>query len=182
MTTGISTIAVATRSAILGTCALCARPSATLTVVVAITHAGGTIAQFDACDYCERTLRRIEATTPGLARFAGGAVVDVVAPAVPLLAHEVVGPSVPIQEFTHPIQDGTGALYLPVVVGAERGDGTWEGWIEFREIGGMRVLRTNRETTQPNQGALAYWASGLLPTYLEGAFQRARRPHTVTVP
>src|SRR5205814_6429032 len=37
------------------------------------------------------------------------------------------------------------------------------------------VLRTDRETTQPNRAAIAYWASGLEPVYLEGAFDRARR-------
>ena len=44
------------------------------------------------------------------------------------------------------------------------------------------VLRTNQETSQPNQGALAYWASGLQASYLEGAFKRAVRPHTLRVP
>jgi hypothetical protein len=75
-----------------------------------------------------------------------------------------------------------GALYQPVALGAERGDGTWAGWLEFREIGGTRVLRTNRETTQPNRGALAYWASGLHASYLEGAFARAVWPHAVRLP
>ena len=36
------------------------------------------------------------------------------------------------------------------------------------------VLRTERETTQPNRGAVAYWADGLEPIYLEGAFNRAQ--------
>ena len=33
---------------------------------------------------------------------------------------------------------------------------------------------TGRETTQPDRGALEYWASGLEPLYFEGAFDRAR--------
>jgi len=48
----------------------------------------------------------------------------------------------------------------------------WEGWIEFIGADG-HVLRTPRETTQPNRDALTYWASGLSPTYFEGAFVRA---------
>ena len=44
----------------------------------------------------------------------------------------------------------------------------WEGWIEFEADDG-KVLRTERETTQPNDSALSYWADGLTPVYLEGA-------------
>jgi hypothetical protein len=50
----------------------------------------------------------------------------------------------------------------------------WEGWIEFLGDNGL-YLRTPRETTQPDRRALEYWASGLSPTYLEGAFARAER-------
>ena len=38
---------------------------------------------------------------------------------------------------------------------------------------GGPALRTGRETTQPNRDAVANWASGLEPVYLEGAFARA---------
>ena len=108
------------------------------------------------------------------------AAATVFGPAEP--AEEWVGPTALIQELAHAVQDADGALYVPVAVGAERRDHTWTGWLEFREIGSTRVLRTNRETTQPNQGALAYWAAGLQPSYLEGAFGRARRPHVVRLP
>jgi len=37
------------------------------------------------------------------------------------------------------------------------------------------VLTTERETTQPSREALLYWATGLEPIYLEGAFARAVR-------
>jgi hypothetical protein len=47
----------------------------------------------------------------------------------------------------------------------------WEGWLEFISADGER-RRTPRETTQPDRRALEYWASGLSPTYLEGAFLR----------
>lgn len=48
----------------------------------------------------------------------------------------------------------------------------WEGWIEFIDPD-AEVLRTPRETTQPDRRALEYWATGISPTYLEGAFVRA---------
>jgi hypothetical protein len=35
------------------------------------------------------------------------------------------------------------------------------------------VRRSPVETTQPNREALAYWASGIEPVYLEGALERA---------
>ena len=74
------------------------------------------------------------------------------------------------------VQDPRGVAHQAFVVGEERADGTWVGWLEFRpEDGGADVLRTERETSQPNRAALVYWANGLEPVYLEGAFARAAR-------
>jgi hypothetical protein len=36
-------------------------------------------------------------------------------------------------------------------------------------------LTTANETTQPDRHAVEYWAAGLEPLYLEGAFSRALR-------
>ena len=58
--------------------------------------------------------------------------------------------------------------------GAQRDDGLWEGWLLFALTDGGNVLRTPRETTQPSRNALVYWATGLEPVFLEGAFERAR--------
>jgi hypothetical protein len=64
--------------------------------------------------------------------------------------------------------------YSPRVMGEERADGTWAGWIEFAsEVPGAAILATERETTQPSRAALLYWATGLEPIYFEGAFERA---------
>lgn len=80
-----------------------------------------------------------------------------------------------IQRYENRVEDGAGASYEVSVYGAAREDGTWEGWIEFQPAAGDGpLLRTERETSQPNREALAYWASGLEPIYLEGAFARAR--------
>ena len=68
-----------------------------------------------------------------------------------------------------------GVIYRAEVHGEERDDGTWVGWIEFRPVSGdAPALRTGQETSQPNRSALAYWASGLEPVYIDGAFSRAR--------
>lgn len=65
-----------------------------------------------------------------------------------------------------------GSTYRVRVIGAERGDGTWEGRLEFRH-GTAGPLRTGEETSQPNREALEFWVTGLEPVYLEGALQRA---------
>ena len=57
--------------------------------------------------------------------------------------------------------------------GEGREDGRWEGWLVFMPADGSPPLATPRETTQSNRRALEYWANGLAPTYLEGAFSRA---------
>ena len=68
-----------------------------------------------------------------------------------------------------------GQLYTAQV--ATRPDGhLWEAWIEFRSSDGWDVRRTPRETTQPDRDAVVYWATGLSPTYLEGAIRRATDP------
>ena len=79
-----------------------------------------------------------------------------------------------IQQYTTLVEAPGGVVYAPQVSGERRADGTWVGWIEFHPAsGGGPVLRTGRETTQPDRDALAYWASGLEALYFEGAFARA---------
>lgn len=79
-----------------------------------------------------------------------------------------------IHEFSTHILDGDGRRYVAAAFGAERADGTWVGWIEFSSIDREGSLRTDNETSQPNRTALEYWASGLEPVYLDGAFARAQ--------
>jgi hypothetical protein len=67
-----------------------------------------------------------------------------------------------------------GVEYVPQVYGQPRADGTWIGWIEFVSPDGTVSRRTGHETTQSSRDQVAYWASGLEPTYFEGAFSRAR--------
>ncbi len=87
-----------------------------------------------------------------------------------------------VLEFAERVRDPVdGATYVARVYGRARADGTWEGWIEFVAVGAAVALRTEQETTQSSREGVAYWASGLEPTYLEGAFARARRDAPVAV-
>lgn len=66
-----------------------------------------------------------------------------------------------------------GRTYRPRACGRAREDGTWEGWLEFLPDDASEVVRSGRETTQPNLTDLEYWATGLTPIYLEGALDRS---------
>jgi hypothetical protein len=77
--------------------------------------------------------------------------------------------------FEMPVTSQEGRTYSARVCGREREDHLWEGWIEFEGSKG-EVLRSGRETTQPNFTDIEYWAQGLTPVYLEGALRRAIEP------
>jgi hypothetical protein len=75
-----------------------------------------------------------------------------------------------------------GRLYAVRACGRQQEDLTWEGWLEFVPDDGPDVLRSARETTQPNLADLEYWATGLTPVYLEGAMQRVLTPTLPVAP
>ena len=80
-----------------------------------------------------------------------------------------------IEKFTTVVRDQDGITYEVEAVGATTAQGLWEGWLEFAPSNAsLPILRTERETTQPNKQALEYWASGLEPVYFQGAFARAQ--------
>jgi hypothetical protein len=79
---------------------------------------------------------------------------------------------------TH-VRTPEGIVYAAQTYAAPQRDGTWAGWLEFTPvIGDGPVLRTERETTQPSKDAVLYWATGIEPVYLQGAFER--RAHVTT--
>jgi len=81
-----------------------------------------------------------------------------------------------IHKHSATFREPDGTVYAVRTYGTRRRDGKWIGWIEFHpRRRADEVRRTGRETTQPSQEALAYWADGLEPLYFEGAFERARR-------
>ena len=84
------------------------------------------------------------------------------------------------EHATH-VRTPDGVLYAARTYAAQQSDGTWAGWLEFKPVSGdYPVLRTERETTQPSRDAVLYWATGIEPIYLQGAFERrAHIAHTL---
>jgi hypothetical protein len=82
-------------------------------------------------------------------------------------------------QFTDPIV-GDGIAYTAKACGAPTAEGLWQGWLEFTPLDGDPVLRSGRETTQPNREDTIYWATGLSAVYLEGALERALHPRVRT--
>jgi hypothetical protein len=74
-----------------------------------------------------------------------------------------------------------GRIFTAQACGREREDKLWEGWLEFVPHDGSDVLRSQRETTQPNLADLEYWATGLTPIYLQGALERTLTPPSSVV-
>jgi len=80
-----------------------------------------------------------------------------------------------VHTYSEVVRDPEGRGYAASVHAQERMDGMWETWLEFRGLGRDVTLRTRRESEQPNRRAVLYWASGLQPSYLDGALLRATR-------
>jgi hypothetical protein len=93
----------------------------------------------------------------------------------PLFVEAEVAMAQLVHERLLPLTDPGGRAYDRAYVYAEAGPVTWAAWIEFVPTDEGAVLRTGRETTQSSLEAVAYWATGLQPTYLEGALGRAWR-------
>src|SRR5688500_11019947 len=77
-----------------------------------------------------------------------------------------------IHQFAEPFvdEDAGGKPYAIRVYG-QPNDERWEGWIEFHGEGDVR--RTDVETSQETRRDLSFWATGLSPVFLEGAWERA---------
>jgi hypothetical protein len=78
--------------------------------------------------------------------------------------------------FDTPVVHHDGRQYRAQACGRERDNGQWEAWLEFEDIETGEVLRSQRETTQPNLKDATYWATGLTPIYLEGSLDRILHP------
>jgi hypothetical protein len=81
-------------------------------------------------------------------------------------------------EFAEPVVARDGAAYIARACGGPADYGRWQGWLEFTPVDGGEVIRSSRETTQPNREDTEYWATGLTAVYLEGALERALNPLT----
>lgn len=84
-----------------------------------------------------------------------------------------------LTEFETTVRDENGREFIARACGRECPDGHWEGWLEFVPLDGGVVIRSARETTQPNRVDTEYWATGLTAIYLEGALRRALEPMQV---
>jgi hypothetical protein len=84
-----------------------------------------------------------------------------------------------IRQFPETVSDARG-VFAPRVMARDRGDGSWEGWLEFTPVGtdGANRVVTGIETRQHDRVALERWASGLTRVYTEGALART---HAVEV-
>src|SRR5688500_3432212 len=82
-----------------------------------------------------------------------------------------------VREFDQVCVEGDDRYRARVVAAPHKGT-AWQGWIEFIPIDSGTSCRTDRETTQPDLGAVLYWAEGLESLYLDGAFERACRSAT----
>lgn len=78
-----------------------------------------------------------------------------------------------LMEFDDLVSGPRGRRYHARACGRSAEDGLWEGWIEFERLDGRTVVRSPKETVQPNRLDIDYWASGLTPVFLEGALERA---------
>ncbi len=80
-----------------------------------------------------------------------------------------------VHTYSEVVRDPEGRGYAASVHALERIDGLWVTWLEFSGVGRDVSLRTRRESEQPDRRAVLYWASGLQPSYLDGALLRATR-------
>jgi len=131
-------------------CELCTAQNVIPATTVIIGHARGGIVQLGACDWCVQAIRRLAAASGGQAAFALSE-----AGSPPLSATRATPPDlrpvtlpVLIREVLPELQDSAGINYVVRVLGRERIDGTWEGFLEFVAVGAGVTLRTGTETMQ----------------------------------
>src|SRR5688500_20170418 len=96
--------------------------------------------------------------------------------AMPLLTYSAMAYVLAVYNNSPLTVPDDGRIYIAQACGRERDDRIWEGWLELVPDDGSPVLRSQRETTQPNRTALEYSASGLTPSYRKGALERSLTP------
>jgi hypothetical protein len=67
----------------------------------------------------------------------------------------------------------SGKRYRPRAFAELQLNGIWSGWLVFFPLGPGAAVATDLETTQTSMTALADWAAGISPAYLELALERA---------
>jgi hypothetical protein len=79
-----------------------------------------------------------------------------------------------VQQYSQIVVSRDAQKYVARVYASQQPNGRWAGWFVFVPLHGGRDLATDRETTQSSLSAVAYWATAISTTYLEGALERAR--------
>jgi hypothetical protein len=79
-----------------------------------------------------------------------------------------------VTEATDQVTAPDGEEYRVWVMGEQRSDGLWYGWLEFHAVGAGHVLTTRDETSQMNRSALHRWAKALRPQYFNDALLRSK--------
>jgi hypothetical protein len=176
-------VSIAPLSARVGACEMCSVGQEQLRTGVLVQHVRGGAVELTACDRCAAAMRRLLAVA-GSAGPSGpiyvvandAKTVEPQTTAEPAPAEsralDVVAEPVLVYEFSEPLSVGAGQEFVVRVYGQERSDGTWIGWLTFVGTDGQ-IKRTARETTQSTREHVVYWATGLQPSFLEGAFNRA---------
>ena len=158
-------------------CELCATPGEPLRAAVTVRRTRGSAVSLAACDRCAAAMRRVLAVAGGGPATVSDAWIEatdqpgVVSPSDTV--SDLVGSAVLVHEFAEPFVGHDGLTCTARAWGQARADGMWIGWLTFVARGGTIIRKTPRETSQSTREHLAYWASGLQPSYLEGAYQRA---------
>jgi hypothetical protein len=188
MLTDPASISIAPLPAQVDACELCTVNPEMLRAAVVVRHPRGGVVQLAACDRCAAAVRRLIAVAGGATSVGPAHVVSgagnrseavAVEPAtgrplaVDAVGSDTIGDPVMIHEFLEAFEDEYGRLYAVRAYGQERTDGTWIGWLSFISSDAQLTRRTGRETTQSSREHLEYWATGIQPSYLEGAFRRA---------
>ncbi len=156
-----------------GPCQLCATDPATLAATVVVRHSRGGTVQFMACDRCTRAMQRVAAAIGAESHVAQVTTAGTNTPPPATEPARVLSAEV-VLEYAEHVIDAAGTRYVVRACGGPRSDGIWTGWLELLPVGQQGVRRTGQETTQSNRDDLVYWASGLEPVYLQGAFARSR--------
>ena len=78
-----------------------------------------------------------------------------------------------VRQYTSILKSPTGETFVARAYMDRQAGGLWEAWLVFFSLTTGAAFATDRETTQGRREHVLYWATGLGPTYLQGALERA---------
>ena len=78
-----------------------------------------------------------------------------------------------VRQYTPILRGPAGEAYVGRAYMDRQPGGLWEAWLVFFSLNTGVAVATDRETTQGKREHVLYWATGLGPTYLQGALERA---------